>query len=327
MTVLVTGSAGHLGEGIVLTLRAAGRPVLGLDAKASAFTDRVGSILDRAFVKECLDGVTAVIHAATLHKPHLATHSFQDFVDANVTGTRILLEEAVAADVACFVYTSTTSVFGKALSPGPEQPAVWVTEELGAEPKNVYGLTKLLAEGLCELSHHRHGLPVIVLRTSRFFPEADDDAAVRNRYEPANVQANEMLYRRVDIEDVVTAHLLAIEKAQSLGFARHIISATSPFEPDHVAELRVDAPTVVHRLFPESQALYGARGWKLFPTIGRVYINQLARSDLNWQPKYDFRHVLECLRQKRDFRSALALSIGSKGYHDRTFAEGPYPVN
>jgi len=327
MTVLVTGSAGHLGEGIVLTLRAAGRPVLGLDAKASAFTDRVGSILERAFLKECLDGVTAVIHAATLHKPHLATHSFQDFVDANVTGTRILLEEAVAADVACFVYTSTTSVFGKALSPGPEQPAVWVTEELGAEPKNVYGLTKLLAEGLCELSHHRHGLPVIVLRTSRFFPEADDDAAVRNRYEPANVQANEMLYRRVDIEDVVTAHLLAIEKAQSLGFARHIISATSPFEPDHVAELRVDAPTVVHRLFPESQALYGARGWKLFPTIGRVYINQLARSDLNWQPKYDFRHVLECLRQKRDFRSALALSIGSKGYHDRTFAEGPYPVN
>jgi UDP-glucose 4-epimerase len=270
--------------------------------------------------------VSAVIHAATLHKPHLATHSFQDFVDTNVTGTRILLEEAVAAGVECFVYTSTTSVFGNAMSPGPDQPAVWVTEELGPEPKNVYGLTKLLAESLCELFHHRYGLPVMVLRTSRFFPEADDDVAIRNSYEPANVQANEMLYRRVDIEDVVTAHLLAIAKAGSIGFARYIISATSPFEPGDLAELRIDAPGVVNRLFPESEALYAARGWKLLPTIGRVYVNQLARSELDWEPKYDFRNVLECLRRNRDFRSALARVVGSKGYHDRTFDDGPYPV-
>jgi len=326
LAVLVTGSAGHLGEGIVRTLRAAGRPVFGLDAKASTFTDRVGSILERPFVRESLVGVSAVIHAATLHKPHLATHSFQAFVDTNVTGTRILLEEAVAAGVECFVYTSTTSVFGNAMSPGPDQPAVWVTEELGPEPKNVYGLTKLLAESLCELFHHRYGLPVMVLRTSRFFPEADDDHAIRNSYKPANVQANEMLYRRVDIEDVVTAHLLAIAKAGSIGFARYLISATSPLEADDLAELRIDAPGIVNRLFPESEALYAARGWKLFPTIGRVYVNQLARSELDWKPKYDFRHVLECLREDRDFRSALARVVGSKGYHDRTFDEGPYPV-
>jgi UDP-glucose 4-epimerase len=268
-----------------------------------------------------------VIHAATLHKPHLATHSFQDFVDTNVTGTHILLEEAVTASVDCFVYTSTTSVFGKSLTAGFDQPTVWVTEELLPEPKNVYGLSKLLAESQCELFHHRHGLPVIVLRTSRFFPEADDDVAIRSSYEPANVQANEMLYRRVDIEDAVAAHLLAVEKAGSIGFARHIISATSPFEPDHLAELRIDAPSVVHRLFPESEVLYAAHGWRLFPTIGRVYVNQLARSELEWEPKSDFRHVLECLRESRDFRSALARDIGSKGYHDRTFDEGPYPVD
>jgi UDP-glucose 4-epimerase len=111
-----------------------------------------------------------------------------------------------------------------------------------------------------------------------------------------------------------------------MGFARYIISATSPFAPDDLAELRIDAPGVVKRLFPESAALYAARGWKLFPTVSRVYVNQLARSELAWEPKYDFRHVLECLRQNRDFRSALARAVGSKGYHDRTFAEGPYPV-
>jgi len=56
-------------------------------------------------------------------------------------------------------------------------------------------------------------LPCIVLRTSRFFPEQDDDKNVREAYSDDNVKVNEYLYRRVEIEDVVTAHLLASERA------------------------------------------------------------------------------------------------------------------
>ncbi len=44
--VLVTGSAGHLGEAVVRTLRAAGRAVRGVDRRASPYTDVVGSIGD-----------------------------------------------------------------------------------------------------------------------------------------------------------------------------------------------------------------------------------------------------------------------------------------
>src|SRR6201997_2585152 len=87
MTVLVTGSAGHLGEAVMRYLRAAGRPSLGLDVKPSPFTDQVGSICDKRFVARCIRSARAVVHAATLHKPHVATHSWQDFIDANVTGT------------------------------------------------------------------------------------------------------------------------------------------------------------------------------------------------------------------------------------------------
>ena len=47
-----------------------------------------------------------------------------------------------------------------------------------------------------------------------------DDGEIRARYETANVQANELLYRRADLEDVVSAHLLALEKAPALGFGR-----------------------------------------------------------------------------------------------------------
>lgn len=326
MTILVTGSAGHLGEALIRSLRAAGRPVLGLDIKPSPFTDGVGSIGDRRFVRRMMEGVHAVIHAATLHKPHVATHSYQDLVDTNVTGTLLLLEEAAAAGVQAFVFTSTTSTFGSALISGADQPAAWVTEDVVPIPKNIYGVTKVAAEGLCELFFRRHGLPVVILRTSRFFPEADDDAAIKGTYETDNAQANEMLNRRVDIEDAVSAHLLAVEKARVIGFGRYVISATTPFQRDDLVELRRSAADVVHRLFPESRELFAARKWTLFPQIDRVYVNQRAISELGWRPKYDFRHVLASLRAGTDFRSRLARDVGSKGYHDVVFAEGPYPV-
>jgi UDP-glucose 4-epimerase len=271
-------------------------------------------------------GAEAVIHAATLHKPHVATHTRQDFVDTNVTGTLNLLEEAVAAGVDAFVFTSTTSAFGAALTPAPGDPAAWVTEEVAPIPKNIYGVTKVAAESLCELFARQRLLPVVILRTSRFFPEPDDDPAVRARYATPNTQVNEMLHRRVDLEDVVSAHLLALAKAPAIGFRRYIVSATAPFGRDDLVALRRDAAAVVHRLFPDCQALFAARGWTLFPHIDRVYVNDLARTELGWEPVYDFRHVLDCLHAGRDFRSALAREVGSKGYHDQMFEAGPYPV-
>jgi UDP-glucose 4-epimerase len=326
MTILVTGSAGHLGEALMRSLRAAGRSALGVDIKPSPFTDRVGSISDRAFVGQFMAGVHAVVHPATLHKPHVATHSNQAFLDTNVTGTLVLLEAAVAAGVEAFVFTSTTSTFGAALTPAPGEPAAWVTEQVLPVPKNIYGVTKVAAESLCELFSRKHRLPVIVLRTSRFFPEPDDDAVARDRYGTDNVQANELLYRRVDIDDVVSAHLVGLEKAPTIGFGRYIISATTPFTPHDVAALRRNAPDVVHRLYPHCEALFAARGWRIFPQIDRVYVNELARTELGFRPKYDFGHVLDCIRTGVDFRSPLARAIGTKGYHDQVFEQGPYPV-
>jgi UDP-glucose 4-epimerase len=326
MTILVTGSAGHLGEAIVRTLRGRGLPVRGIDLKPSPFTDAVGSIVDPGLVRRQMDGITAVIHTATLHKPHVATHSSQDFVDTNVTGTLNLLEAAVAAGVRCFVFTSTTSTFGSQLRPEAGKAAVWVTEELPPVPKNIYGTTKLMAETLCELFFRERGLPVVILRTSRFFPEDDDDPAMRSAYPLDNAQANELLYRRLDIADAVSAHLLAVERAPEVGFGRYIVSATSPFAPRHLAALADDAAAVVRELYPACEKLYAACGWRLFPQIDRVYVNERARRELGWRPEFDFAYVLNCLRDGRDFRSALAREVGSKGYHDAVFDDGPYPV-
>lgn len=326
MKILVTGSSGHLGEALVRTLRQQHRNGVGLDIKPSEFTSDVGSIIDRDFARRCMRNVDAVLHTATLHKPHVGTHSRQDFIDTNITGTLNLLEESVAAGVSAFIYTSTTSAFGSALTPPTGSPAAWITEEVKPVPRNIYGVTKVAAEDLCELFHSTFRLPTLILRTSRFFPEEDDRQETREAYQDGNVKANEFLYRRVDIEDVVSAQLLALEKARQIGFAKYIVSATTPFSKDDLAELRTNAPEVVKGLFPDYEKEYGRRGWKMFPGIDRVYVNERTRKDLRWRPRYDFRYVLERLKAGEDPRSELARAVGSKGYHAHSFEQGPYPA-
>jgi UDP-glucose 4-epimerase len=315
--VLVTGSSGHLGEALVRVLRDGGYDVTGLDLNPSPYTTVTGSVADRAVVRECVAGAGAVLHAATLHKPHVGSHGKQAFVDTNVTGTLTLLEEAVAAGVGGFVFTSSTSAFGRALTPRPGEPAAWITEDVVPRPRNIYGVTKTAAEDLCELVHAEHGLPVIVLRTARFFPEGDDDDQVRAAYPDGCVKANEYLYRRVDVADVADAHLLAMERAAEIGFGKYIVSATTPFTRSDLPGLRGDAAAVVRRLFPDYEAEYARRGWRMFPSIGRVYVNARARADLGWSPRYGFRTVLDALAAGEDPRSPLARAIGAKGYHDK----------
>src|SRR5205085_8306611 len=110
-------------------------------------------------------------------------------------------------------------------------------------------------------------------------------------------------------------HLLAADRAPAIGFGKYIISATTPFQVEDLAELRTDAPRVVQRRAPGYEAEYARRGWKMFPSIDRVYVNARARADLGWEPRHDFRAVLDALIAGQDPRSPLARAIGAKGYH------------
>jgi nucleoside-diphosphate-sugar epimerase len=315
MRILVTGSSGHLGEALMRVLGERGDDVVGLDVVQSPFTTVVGSVADRECVRSYVAGIDAIVHTATLHKPHVGSHRRSDFVETNITGTLNLLEEAVSAGLQRFVFTSTTSAFGRALTPAEGEPATWITEDVRPVPRNIYGVTKTAAEDLCELVHRDHGLPCLILRTSRFFPEPDDVDDRRTAYEDLNLKVNELLYRRVEIEDVVGAHLLALERAPAIGFGRYIITGTTPFTRAHLEALRQDTPSVVHRLFPDYEEIYAQRGWRMLPSIDRVYVNDRAREQLGWTPTYDFRRALDRLAAGEDPRSPLAVAVGAKGYH------------
>ena len=322
----MTGSSGHLGEALARTHTDKGDEVVGIDITNGAFTTTLASITDKEKMTHTMSGIEVVYHTATLHKPHITTHSNQQFIDTNVSGTLNLLEAATQSKVRAFVFTSTTSTFGDALRPAAGTTAAWITEQVMPRPKNIYGVTKVAAEDLCQLFYRNSGLNCIVLRTSRFFPEDDDNKAKREAYSTDNAKANEFLFRRVELEDAVTAHLAAADKATTLGFGKYIVSATSPLLPEDLVGLNTSAAAVVGNRVPEYADIYAQLGWKMFDRIDRVYDNTRARQELGWQPKYNFAYILDRLAAGEPFTSELARAVGSKGYHKQVFAEGPYPV-
>lgn len=294
-SILVTGSSGYLGQALVPALRARGDHVVGLDPVPGPSTDVVASVADREAVARAMDAhdVGSVIHAGALHKPQVATHSRQAFVDVNVTGTLNLLEEAVAHGADRFVLTSTTSVtITSAHRKGIVDSAIWIDENHGPlAPRNVYGVTKLAAEHVARMFHELHALPVVILRTSRFFPE-EDDAAHTYPQSQENAKLNELLFRRLALEDVVSGHVLAWERATTLGYDLFLLSALTPFSREDCPALLRDAPSVVRRHFPAYEELFQPRGWTMFERIDRVYDSRRAARALGWQPRVSFESEL-----------------------------------
>ncbi|WCM27977.1 NAD(P)-dependent oxidoreductase [Sphingomonas sp. QA11] len=297
MRILLTGSSGWLGRFLAPRLRALGHDVTGLDIAPGTDTDVVGTVADRALIDRLFGerGIEAVIHGGALHKPDIVRYPNQAFIDVNSSGTLNLIEAAVAARASRFVFTSTTSLMiSTAIREARGETAVWIDEEMAPlEPRNIYGVTKLAAEQLCRLIHRDHGLPVIVLRTSRFFPEDDD---THHDLSGENMKANELLHRRLTVEDAAEAHVIALERAPKIGFGTFIVSAPTPFARDEVAALKADAPAVIARHFPDAAALYERYGWHLPRSIDRVYDSGLAERVLGFRCATDFAAVLKAMR-------------------------------
>lgn len=272
MRVLVTGSAGQLGAAIVRLLTPE-HDVIGLDLIPGLTTTQVGDLADRPLLDRLLVGVEVVIHTAALHARHLRRASKAQFIATNVGGTEALLHAAAAHRVARVVYTSSTSVYGDALVPSGR--AVWVTEELPPQPRDIYDVTKLAAEGLCRLFWRETGAATICLRVGRFFPEPPEQTALYR------------LYRGLDPRDAAEAHRLAAT-APTSGFGVYNIAARSPFTEADCGLLRLDAAAVIRRHHPEAEPFFVRQGWSLPRQIDRVYVIDRAIRDLGYAPRHTF---------------------------------------
>lgn len=289
MRIVLTGSSGRVGRAIFSAL--AGRhDVTGMDRSPFSTTHIVGDFANEAHLRSAFERADAVIHTAALHAPHVGMVPDSEFQRINVDGTRMVAEAAMAAGVERLVFTSTTALYGHAVSAGF---CTFIDEDTPPQPKSIYHRTKLEAEHLLEEMAGPH-LAVRVLRMSRSFPE------------PADVMATYRLHRGVDVRDVADAHVLALGNAGE-NFQRYIISAATPFTADDCDALARDAPSVLRQRSPALADAFAQQGWALPMTIDRIYSPTRAAKGLGWTSRFSFEEVLAGLAR----RSLEVLPVGA----------------
>ena len=268
--IVVTGSSGRIGGAIVCALKPA-YDVIGIDRVAAPTTTHIADISETDILHRCCQGAVAVVHVAALHAPHTEIFSDAEFHRINVQSTLALAQAALEQGVQRFLFTSTTALYGCANTLADK--AAWITEQTKPQPRTIYHRSKLEAEERLAPFANDH-FKVRVLRMSRCFPE-----------EPA-LMAAYRLHRGIDKRDVAAAHLAALSDAGG-SFERFILSGKTPFHPEDVEELKVDAPAVITRRAPAIVELFQSHGWTLPRSINRVYDPAYAKQVLNWQTRWD----------------------------------------
>ena len=219
-TTLVTGGSGFIGSHVVRALAERGDELRLLARRRSRlehldgveFERAAGDVTDRRSVRQAMEGVGRVFHVAgtTSMRPQDRRRVFE----INVKGTRVVLEEALAAGVERVVHTSTVSAIGAA------RPGRTLDESNSFEIGHL-GIPYINSKHEAEVEALRlaaHGLPVVIVNPT--FVLGPDDPKVTSmglikrfllRSIPAYVEGG---LNVVDVRDVARGHLLADEKGQ-----------------------------------------------------------------------------------------------------------------
>ncbi|MGM0586390.1 MAG: SDR family NAD(P)-dependent oxidoreductase [Pseudomonadota bacterium] len=185
--VLVTGGDGFIGSHLIEALVEAGAEVTALslynafdsmgwiddlppETRASVNAVR-GDVRDAALVHRLVARQEVVFHlAALIAIPHSYVAA-QSYVDTNVLGTLNVLEAARANDIERLVHTSTSEVYGTAVTTP-------IDESHPLQGQSPYSATKIGADMLAEAFTRSHDLPVAILRPFNTYGPRQSERAV-----------------------------------------------------------------------------------------------------------------------------------------------------
>jgi UDP-glucose 4-epimerase len=217
MKILIAGGAGEVGWHLVQDLTDQGHRVRVLDRaeKTKGLRDAIrGDLSDPALVHAAVEGVDAVVNLAWSFAEDPRVIFGED-----IRGHVNLLEAACTHNVTRFIYTSTATVYGKAIShPVTEAHPCLITEAR----KPLYALGKYTAEELCRHYFKTRGLPTTVFRFWWAFGATIGGSNLRDLIRKAmQNQPLEMVQGAggefLTMADLARAILLAVEKPAAAG--------------------------------------------------------------------------------------------------------------
>jgi UDP-glucose 4-epimerase len=208
--VLVTGDRGAVGVRVAGFLTGRGYDVAGFDWAGGA------DVLDLAAVRRAARGCAGIVHLAAL--AHDSAGSPEQIMAVNVLGTWHVLLAAEAAGVTRVICFSSAQVFG--IAEGERLPDYFPVDD--AHPRRAmrpYGLSKRLAEDLCEGFTARTGIATVCLRPVAVWDEAQY-SRVQDRWRAQPWSEWEPFWEYgafVDVRDVAAA----VHRALTVPLAGH----------------------------------------------------------------------------------------------------------
>jgi len=307
MKVLVTGGTGFTGKALVRKLLDLGHQVVALDYKEGIKTAElrewgaevvIGSVTDRDVVDRCMKGVEVVHHLAAAFRELNVDDTY--YQDVNVGGTRNVLEAAHREGVKKFIYCSTCGVHGNVDHP----PA---GEDAPIQPADYYQQTKYEAEPVA-LEYVKKGLPVVILRPAAIYGPGDPERffmifkrVAKGRFPMFG--SGRTLYHPLYIDNLVDAHILAMEPGRGVGEA-YLIADEHFYPIEEIVKgvaraLNVEVKIPHYPVWPVVAAGHVCeklcRPFKITPPIfprrvdwyrqNRAFKIDKARRDLNYQPR------------------------------------------
>ena len=238
MNVLVCGGAGYIGSNMTAMLSAEGHQPIVYDNLSKGHKAAIrdaefinGDLADYQLLVKTLKKykISAVMHFAAFTEVAESTQQPLEYYHNNVSNTRTVLSAMEAAGVEKFVFSSSAAVYGM-----PKK--VPITEGLTKEPINPYGETKFACEKMC---HWQSAAGKLRYAAVRYFNAAGagfnstlgEDHRPESHLIPLIIQAamgkrdfvniygtdydtpdGTCIRDYIHIEDLCSAHLLAIEK-------------------------------------------------------------------------------------------------------------------
>ena len=285
-TTLVTGGAGFVGSHLVERLLESAIEVLVLDDCSNGNPDWLPP--EAEFIDgDCTDHDT--VHATLTPEIdtvfHLASRKAVDDADPhgqfreNTEMTHHLIDAALDADVDTLVFTSSSTIYGEAPRPTPEDYAP-------LEPISAYGASKLACEGLLSTAAHSHGLTVRNVRFANVVGPRLRGAVIPDFIEKLQDDPTELTIlgdgrqekSYLHVDDCVDATFHVLERATG-PMASFNLGTRTTTSVDRIAAIVADEMG----LDPDYAYTGGERGWTGDVPKMRLSIEKLAA--LGWEPE------------------------------------------